>query len=373
VTAPASRPAALAPFHGSYAPGDVTFLLHPIALQPIDDVRAKERLIQSGQRHYSEMLSPEALPSQTYSQRVHDAIDQGAPRMAAGLIHLARRILMQRSAPLVLVSLARAGTPVGVLMRRVLQAFFGIDAPHYSISIVRGRGVDACALDHIVARHAARSLVFIDGWSAKGSIAAELRSSLEAYAASRGVCIPAELFVLSDLSGQAQACATHSDDLLPHALLNATISGLVSRSVRDPQAPSGQFHGCVFYADWHAHDYSNRFVDQVFAHCLQGYLAWAHEPLPALSPQAAQQRMLALLQQLAQQRSADNPHLIKPGIGEATRALMRRAPRLLIVRDADSAAVQHLLYLAHERAVPVDVDSTLSFGAVVIIESMHDV
>ena len=53
-------------FSGSYRQEDVEFLLTPMALEPILDLAEKERLIQSGQRHYSEMLSPESLPSPAY-------------------------------------------------------------------------------------------------------------------------------------------------------------------------------------------------------------------------------------------------------------------------------------------------------------------
>ena len=45
-------------FSGSYDPDDVTFLLKPVRLEPTA-VAEKERLIQSGRRHYSEMISRE--------------------------------------------------------------------------------------------------------------------------------------------------------------------------------------------------------------------------------------------------------------------------------------------------------------------------
>ena len=46
-------------FSGSYRSGDVSFLLKPLDLLDFVDIPEKEKLIQSGQRHYSEMLSPE--------------------------------------------------------------------------------------------------------------------------------------------------------------------------------------------------------------------------------------------------------------------------------------------------------------------------
>jgi hypothetical protein len=352
---------------GSYAQDEVIFLLQPVTVQPILDMQNKECLIQSGQRHYSDMLSPEVLPSDAYLQFFYEAVAQCAPGMARSLVHLARRILMQCSSPIVLVSLARAGTPVGVLLRRLMRDFLGLDATHYSISIVRGRGMDACALDHIVASHPGHSLVFVDGWSAKGSIAAELRASLSSYETSRGLSIPAQLFVLSDLSGLAHACATHDDVLLPHALLNATVSGLVSRSLWHPHA----LHGCMVYAHWQTHDLSRWFVDKVFAAITKGLSVWLTEPLPVLDFKAAQQRMRALVEALGKGHALAH-HLIKPGVGEATRALLRRVPRLLILRDASALAVRHLAHLAGVREVAVKIDPSLAFEAVALIGNLSD-
>ena len=53
--------------------------------------------------------------------------------------------------PPVLVSLARAGTPVGILMRRWAQQVHGLDLPHYTMSIVRGVGLDQTALRYLAA------------------------------------------------------------------------------------------------------------------------------------------------------------------------------------------------------------------------------
>lgn len=44
------------PFSGSYLPDDVQFLLRPVTID-MTPVELKEQLIQSGQKHYSDMLS----------------------------------------------------------------------------------------------------------------------------------------------------------------------------------------------------------------------------------------------------------------------------------------------------------------------------
>ena len=60
------------------------------------------------------------------------------------------------------------------------------------------------------------------------------------------------------------------------------------------------------------------------------------------------------------------------GLGEATRALLRRVPRLLILRDPASIEVRHLVQLATERGVPIEIDPSLALHAVAIIRSLSD-
>ena len=62
-------------FSGSYDPADVAFLLRPVDL-PETPIAEKERLIQSGERHYSEMISRERLPSESYLLAFHHGVER---------------------------------------------------------------------------------------------------------------------------------------------------------------------------------------------------------------------------------------------------------------------------------------------------------
>lgn len=361
-----------APLHGSYAPGDVRFLLKPLAHAPLTDTREKERLIQTGQRHYSEMIGREQLPSPAYLSLFEKAVEANAPAMARDLVRLARQIVAARGQNITLVSFARAGTPVGVLLRRVLATWFGIDAPHYSISVIRDRGVDAVALDFILARHAPESLVFVDGWTGKGAIAGELKRTLQPFNATRGTALRPELFVLCDLAGVAHAAGSSEDYLIPSAILNATVSGLVSRSICNEQIGPQDFHGCLLYPEWQAQDRSPWFVERIVQALEADAAHWLAEALPAHDTARLQQQSTALLALLASRYDIADGKLIKPGIGESTRVLLRRVPRLLLLRDAAAAATTHLSWLAAQQNVPVVVDSTLPLCAVAIIQTHSD-
>jgi hypothetical protein len=79
----------------------------------------------------------------------------------------------------ILVSLVRAGVPLGVLLKHQLektQPCF-----HYGISIIRDRGLDLAALNAIIRQHGADNIVFVDGWTGKGAICRQLTQSLSSY------------------------------------------------------------------------------------------------------------------------------------------------------------------------------------------------
>ena len=356
-------------FSGSYRSGDVSFLLKPLALASFVDVPQKEFLIQSGQRHYSEMLSPESLPSERYLEVFRQACAANLERMAGDCLVLATLIAQRRTGPITLVSLARAGTPVGVVLKHLLAKVLGREASHYSVSIIRDRGIDQVALEHILALgHAPESIVFIDGWTGKGVISRELGAAIAEFNARRGTAIDGGLYVLSDLAGTAACAASCDDYLIPSSILNATVSGLVSRSILNDQIGPGDFHGCVYYQQFEAHDQSQRFADDLVAR------ASAMDARPAAPMDKAQAAAVsqAYMQAAMAQHGITDANMVKPGIGEATRVLLRRSPRLLIVRDAEAPEVAHLVLLAQEKNIPVEANPDLPYHAVSLIRSALD-
>ncbi|MCJ8283957.1 cysteine protease StiP family protein [Halomonas sp.] len=371
----------LTPIHGSYCPDDCQFLLTPISPRFLS-IEEKERRIQTGQAHYSEMIHREAAPSARYLSLFDALSDRYAQRLAQEVCSLAGRLLADighSQAPIGLVSLARAGTPVGALLRRALVGQGQQPCEHYSISIIRDRGIDTQALDYILdtVGLAPERLVFIDAWTAKGVITRELRASLARYNAERKAAgkspVPVRLAVISDIGGTADYSATFDDYAIPSGVLNATVSGLVSRSVVNDQVPAGAFHGCVIHDDLAEHDRSHAFLDQVSTHFtgLDSSLSRATATATATAERARQrQSMLTMLDTLARDYQVSDINHIKPGIAEATRVMLRRVPALLLVRDKRHPDVEHLLLLAGEKAVAVVERPDMPFHACSIIKTL---
>jgi hypothetical protein len=360
-------PAQGACFHGSYRPEDVRFLLTPLQLEPTP-VAEKERLIQSGQRHYSEMLSRESLPSPRYMTLFEQAWTMNRVRMAQGLLDLAAIIAGQRADAITLLSLARAGTPVGAVLKHVLEDGFERSATHYSLSIIRDRGIDQQALRYVLdeAGHDPASIVFVDGWTGKGVIARELRHALADF-----TDLDPNLYALTDLAGVGIA-PSDADYLIPSSIMNATLSGLVSRSILNEQIGPQDFHGCVYYAEFAPQDRSVWFVDAL-RETIREQLAAGYRPNPnPIDPTSARMRSERLIAGLKSRFAIRDENLIKPGIGEATRVLLRRVPERLILRDAEIPEVAHLRQLAEEKAVRSEVDPSLPYQAVALIKGVND-
>ncbi|MDR2613009.1 MAG: cysteine protease StiP family protein [Deltaproteobacteria bacterium] len=359
-------------FHGSYAPEDVTFLLKVVELAPLG-IEERELRVQSGESHYSEMIGPEAPPDPDYLSFFAEALERNLGRLASDLVKTASLIALLRPGPVTLVSIARSGTPVGVVLGRLLRALFARDCVHFSISVVRDRGADLNALRRVASLRPPESVVFVDGWTGKGVIARELRRSLAGPGAALGAAFPRELAVLSDLCGEAELSAGSDDWLIPTCLLNGTVSGLVSRTIlnRDLTGP-GDFHGCLYYGGLEPHDLSRPLADRMTAAAAAAarrdprLLAWCEFPREAERARA-REGSRAFLDSVRRRYGISDPNHVKPGLGEATRALLRRSPGLLAVRDPGDPDVRHAILLAGRRGVPVEVDTALAYRAVALI------
>jgi len=354
------------PFSGSYLPDDVHFLLKPLAME-MTPVEQKELLIQSGARHYSEMLSQEPEPSDLHLDLFARALDQWAVRLAKEVTMLAKA-LSERFAhtPIILVSLVRAGVPLGVMLQQSLRAM-GKRSHHYGVSIIRDRGIDQTAMDWIEARHGTAGVVFVDGWTGKGAIAGELRHSL---ATRTGYPADPRLVVLADPCGVSWLAASDDDWLIPFGIMGAPVSGLISRSIWSAEG----LHGCVRCDHLSRFECSRHLVDTV-ADCRQqldihAIPASQWDPANVRHLQARSQQIIA---SLAAQYHIANINRIKPGIAEATRAILRRVPEQVLVRCITDPDVALLVYLAGEKNIPITEvgDRIGQYRAVTIIKKVH--
>ncbi len=369
---------------GSYLVSDVTVLLDIVEKEAVADVHVsqKEALIQSGQQHYSDMLTLEQAPTAVHEQLYRQALEQGTMRAATDIASLAYTLqqtfqqTVSPERPLILVSLVRAGLPIGVLLQRALadtNSSHTLPSVHYGISIIRDRGLDPLALQMILDTYPDSNIVFIDGWTGKGAIYQELARSLKGFSnpshpnfahifhQGKDV-IP--LLTLADPAGVAWLAASEEDWLIPSGLLNSTVSGLISRSLyTEPQLG---LHRSVFYADLVEVDHSVDFTDHIDSarralttpsQCLQTHTQPRYQTAD-------------LIDKLATDYNITNRNRIKPTIAEATRAILRRDPERILLASANHPDTLLLRHLCDERNIPIHVlgDKILPYQAITLIK-----
>lgn len=352
---------------GSYSQEDCIFLLKNINDQ-VKEIGVKEREchIQNG-GHYSEVLPIEYMPKEEYMTLYHKILADTAQEIAYYVGVVAELIYRVKKENLVIVSLARAGTPIGVLIKRYLKEKYGVNFPHYSLSIIRDRGIDENALFYILNQHKASGIQFVDGWTGKGAIGKTLKLACKDFYERYGIKLDDTLAVLCDPGECTSIYGTRKDFLIPSACLNATISGLVSRTfLRSDIIGPEDFHGAKYYEEWKAIDESNHFIEAVAKYFKK--LQITSEDLVGKEPgkfNAAQS-----VENIRVAFGIDSINRVKPGVGETTRVLLRRVPWKILVKDRKDPHLKHIILLAEDKGVEVVEYQDMCYSCCGLIESM---
>ena len=343
---------------GTYSAEDITFLLSPLSEQELLQLYTapaeKEQLIQQGIAHYSQMLSREQKPDDRYLSIFEQALTRFGERMGRDIAQLAVDLAERVPGPITLLSLVRAGVPIGVLLHRALGAL-GRESTHYGISIIRDKGIDLNAIQHVLQQHSAQSILFVDGWTGKGAISDELESSMAAHPE---LGVAPRLVTLADPAGRAWLSASSEDWLIPSGILGSTVSGLISRSVlRLSSEPSDAFHATASLDELKNYDLSKRFVDTIHEHVLKALpqtVAHTGDELKNAGATDVATQARQAITRIADEFSIENMNRIKPGIAEATRAVLRRLPERVIVSSTKDEDLAALVHLATEAGVTIE-------------------
>lgn len=358
---------------GSYSAEDAIFLLKDISdVMKESPTEERERAIQSG-THYSEMLPIEYKPSKPYMDLFFTSLKQYKRKLAIAAGVVAEQIIRTRGKNLVLVSLARAGTPIGILIKRYIRYQYNLDLPHYCISIIRGRGIDENALHYILQQHPNQTIQFIDGWTGKGAVKKELNQAVHSFNEKNHEYISDCLAVLADPGYCTSIYGTREDFLIPSACLNATVSGLISRTVlNDAFIGPKDFHGGKYYKELEKEDLSNFFVEEVTA------------LFPSISSDVTKQlehiistytepswQGLQDITSIQKHFAIEDINLMKPGVGETTRVLLRRIPWKILIREETNPDLKHILLLAKEKNVPVEIYKDMTYSCCGLIKPLR--
>ncbi|MFP5115000.1 cysteine protease StiP family protein [Bacillaceae bacterium C204] len=357
---------------GSYKAEDVQFLLKDLSNITLEDTTEnRERKVQSGV-HYSESLPIEYQPPKAYVDLFWSTLQKYKQKVALCIGIVAEQIYQSKGDKTVLVSLARAGTPVGILIKRYIYMNYHVLLPHYSVSIIRDRGIDENALQYIISRHPKADIQFVDGWTGKGAISIELTKACHQFQKKYGISLDNTLAVIADPGYCTTLFGTREDFLIPSACLNSTVSGLVSRTVlNDQYIGKDDFHGAKYYQELIPMDVSNDYIDLLSMEFVNISKAGA-EGARKMMHEKIETGFLGMedVKRIQAEFGIESPHYIKPGVGETTRVLLRRVPWKILMRDPSSPFVKHILMLAEEKGVEVVPYPNLKYLCCGLIKSV---
>jgi predicted phosphoribosyltransferase len=358
----------------SYSGSDVQWLLKDISEADLEaPLEEREEAVQSGSSHYSESLPVEYLPTDEYQKLFVESLQMNKGKIAEAVGMVAEKVYELREGQPVLVSLARGGTPVGALIKRYLRAAHKVEVPHYAVSIMRGRGIDFNALRYLAKNYSPERIIFVDGWTGKGAISNELQKSVSEFFGLTGINFSNELAVLADPGSCTKIYGTREDYLIPSACLNSTVSGLISRTVLNSDfIGDNDYHGAKFYEDFAEYDMSNLFLDEISAEFSSDLIAFCSAMNASRRPEMPTWSGWKVVDALKDEFDVSSLNLIKPGVGETTRVLLRRIPWAVLINPSKVENLRHILMLAEERNVKIIERDDLPYSCVGIIKSTNE-
>lgn len=353
----------------SYKKEDVIVLLKDLTGTMKElDAEDREKAIQSG-THYSEMLPQEHIPTKEYEALYEKALNDKKTEIAKDIAIVSEIMLSHTTEKPVIISLARAGIPVGILMKRYLKRK-GIECSHYAISIIRDKGIDVNAMNYIYEHENGnvKDFFFVDGWTGKGAIKNQLIEAVTEFKKdSRWKDLRDDLYVLADPANITPFRGTQDDFLLPSACLNSTVSGLTSRTILNNLINENDFHGAVYFKKFESVDKSNEFLDTVENEFVKANdVVFKEEKLHG-------QNGMEIVNDICKNFHIADYKKVKPGIGETTRVLLRRIPwKVLINTDETDSDIQHILELCKEKHIPTESYPMGNYKVCGIIKELAD-
>ena len=347
----------------SYKEEDCIFLLKDIEDKILEvTIEEKEALINKGV-NYSEMLSKEDNVSEEIKKLFEELTKDSAKDIATYVGNVSEKIYKAKGQDVVIVSLARAGTPFGVLIKKYIKYKYNIDVPHYSVSIIRGKGIDFNALNYIMQHNPTGKIQFVDGWTGKGSITQELISTIMVYNSLYNTNIDSSLAVIADPAKVSKISGTQKDINLPNCCLNATVSGLISRTVHNEEIiKETDFHGAKYLDYLQDEDYTQFFINSIEKNFVLDDNIVVEEDKVVL------EYVPNVIDKIRSTYGVTDINKIKLSIGESSRALLRRKTKLILVKHLYNKDVANIVHMAKEKGVEIKEFKNSDYECIAIIE-----
>lgn len=323
----------------SYKKTDVELLLTDLTnkVNPIAIEEKKQMEIQG--LDVKNIVTDEFPINKKYFDICFETTPIYAKQTAIAVGNLAEQIYNIKKENLVLVSILRAGTLVGILVKRYLKNKYNIDVFHYSISLPKD--VKQNEMKFILNKHKAQDIIFIDSWTGKGTTTNKIREFAKQIDG-----LGTDLAVLSDAINISRFCGIREDIAIPQAPFNACITGLVGAPITDSKYLNDEdFSGSIYLKNLEKFDVTNWYInliEQNFDYKLCNNENYEENPT---SNEELSEICLKYKIELKD---------LNPGINEAGRALLRRNLKKLLVKDKNDIQIMQIKKIAELKGIEVE-------------------
>ena len=198
-----------------------------------------------------------------------------------------------------------------------------------------------------------------------GKLLNELKTAVKEYDG-----VSPQLAVISDPAYITELYGTNEDILIPSSCLNCTVSGLISRTFfRDDIIGKNDFHGAVYYKELKNSDLSYQFINSIES-------KFEFKTTQKLRNNKVRPKNTGLdeVKKIAENFNIYDINLIKPGIGETTRVLLRRVPWKILINEnnKNDISLNHIKNLAEEKSVPIEYFPLSHYKTCGIIKKISD-
>ena len=145
-------------------------------------------------------------------------------------------------------------------------------------------------------------------------------------------------------------CGTREDFGIATCCLNSTVSGLISRTIHNEKyIGKDEFHGAKTLYYLKDEDYSQYFIDKIDNEFKKISIKYEDLVLENIDKEYS----MKIVSKIRELYDVNNINNIKLSVGESARVLLRRDPRVVLVKNKSDKNIEHILKLAEEKGVKV--------------------
>ena len=151
-------------------------------------------------------------------------------------------------------------------------------------------------------------------------------------------------------------------------MLNATISGLISRTLINNNP--NDYHQAKFYENFKEKDISLKYVNKISEYISKNSRQFNLNDV-VFFKNSHKEKYAKFIHYMIGRYNISNSNYFKPGLGETTRMLIRRNPDFIIINENYMSSLDHILLLCKIKDVKIFVQNDMPIPCAGVINKFQ--